>query len=112
MYGRSGSVGCVAVALGVLSLGTLAGCGGSGGDSTKSGGGGSAPDMVNLRMEQDYDSLDFQVDQRLNSFAASQPAYDRLLSINEKGNGYVPYLAKSWKVSPTEITFQVRTDAT
>src|ERR1700761_2159749 len=122
MYGRlSRSRGGMLAAV-ALSAVVVAGCGGSsknsGGNGNKATtGGGSqgsakpAPDTVNLRMEQDYDSLDFQVDQRLTSFAGSQPAYDRLISINEKGNGYVPYIAKSWQVSPTKITFTVRTDA-
>jgi peptide/nickel transport system substrate-binding protein len=99
----------------VLAVGALTGCGSSndkGGGSATTGAGGKAPDNVTFRLPQDYDSLDFQVDQRLNVFAVSQPAYDRLISINKEGNGYVPYIAKSWKVSPTEITFDVRTDAT
>jgi peptide/nickel transport system substrate-binding protein len=39
------------------------------------------------------------------------PAYDRLLAFGP-GQKLIPYLAKSWKVTRTSVTFNLRTDAT
>lgn len=98
-----------------------AGCGDSGGgsedsDAAKSGapttGSGKAPETLAIRQQQDWDTFDFMVDAgRPASFALASLAYDRLITLGPDGKKFVPYLAKSWKQTPTSVTFKVRTDA-
>ena len=38
--------------------------------------------------------------------------YDRLIDYNYKTGAIVPYLATSWTVTPSSVTFKIRTDAT
>lgn len=73
---------------------------------------GAAPVLgsVAFRITGDWNTLD-------PGFAGTQGGqiasgfYDRLLAVDSSGK-IIPYLAKSWKVSPGSVTFELRTDAT
>jgi peptide/nickel transport system substrate-binding protein len=56
-------------------------------------------------------SFDLQVDESAGNYQYVLPAYDRLVDVGP-GNKVVPYLAKSWTVTPRSVTFKLRTDAT
>src|SRR5258708_34889412 len=42
--------------------------------------------------------------------ALIEAAYDRLVAVGPTGN-LVPYLATSWTITPTSVTFKLRSDA-
>jgi peptide/nickel transport system substrate-binding protein len=66
---------------------------------------------VTVRLNSDWATLDPQ-GPTANNIAAQlvMAPYDRLLAYD--GAKIVPYLAKSWKASPSTINFTLRTDAT
>ena len=72
-----------------------------------------AQTTLNVRLSNDYPSLDPMVDAtNAYGWAAITPGYDRLVTVNANGNGFGPYLATSWVQKPKSITFHLRRDAT
>jgi peptide/nickel transport system substrate-binding protein len=59
----------------------------------------------------DWDSFDIQAIDTGTDEAYMLPAYDRLVAYGPNGK-LVPYLASSWKATPTSVTFHLRTGAT
>jgi peptide/nickel transport system substrate-binding protein len=69
----------------------------------------AASGTVVVRMPLTWTTLDVQkngLDSQLD-----YAGYDRLLAFGPGGK-LIPYLAKSWKVTPKSVTFKLRTDAT
>jgi peptide/nickel transport system substrate-binding protein len=66
---------------------------------------------VVVRINGDWDVLDGQLWLGKSSAPIVDALYDRLLAYDPAGK-IVPYLAKSWIVSPGSVTFALRTDAT
>lgn len=65
-----------------------------------------------VRMQGDWgDSIKPPTATNLNSNQIVAALYDRLVTENPDGK-IIPYLAKTWKVTPTSITFTLRRDAT
>lgn len=79
--------------------------------SSHAGGGGP----LLLATDTAVPTLDFQRDGSVSPTASSGPAYDKLISYNPYSKKFVPYLAKSWtvtpKLRPKEVVFTLRTDA-
>jgi peptide/nickel transport system substrate-binding protein len=74
--------------------------------------GARAGSTVSVRLPLDYPSLDPMVDGSNSiGWAAISPGYDKLVSVKKNGNGFGPYLARSWIQKPRSISFQLRTDA-
>jgi peptide/nickel transport system substrate-binding protein len=114
MGGAMGHLGLRVAASLVLSM-TLAGCSGST-TTTSSSASGHGP--VAIRMYTDYGCFDpAQAATDVCSNAASNfdqllanNFYATLLSVDSSGK-IIPYLAKSWKVTPTSIAFSLRSDS-
>jgi peptide/nickel transport system substrate-binding protein len=127
MTGRSTAT---AVAIALAAGAALAGCGGgssgggSGGQGGSANGGGtnqavSAPakgvsgagKTTVVGVASDWTDFDIQVHETGTTAAFLFPGYDRLLAVGPDGK-LVPYLASSWKTTPTQVTFTLRDDAT
>lgn len=90
----------------ILAVVAIAGCG-TASTTAKTVSGGT----VTIRLNDDWASLDVQSVISANSYYVSQALYDRLIAIGP-GEKALPYLAESWKDSPTSITFTIRKDVT
>lgn len=86
---------------------TVAACSSSSAGPTKSAVGGT----MTVRVNGDWDNFDIQKFASANSWFLSTALYDRLVAIGPGGK-LLPYLAKSWKTTPTSITFNLHADAT
>jgi peptide/nickel transport system substrate-binding protein len=97
-----------AIVLALAAGGVLAGCGTGSKSST-----GSSPASQNaslsVRMTADYDTLDPFRLIAVASVGLDTATYDRMVWADASGR-ILPYLAKSWTVTPTRIAMQVRTD--
>jgi peptide/nickel transport system substrate-binding protein len=92
------------VLLGVLTAGASLAAAAVGGDRAQL-------DSVVIREAQDYTSMNILTIIRPVNYAVSSPGYDRLISLDRDANGYVPYLATSWKLTPRSVVFTLRKDA-
>lgn len=97
------------VAVGALVLSVACG----NGATTSSGSGARvAGGTVTARLSGDWTTgFDPAISQSLYGGEISMAVYDRLVDIGPN-NTLVPYLAKSWKITPTSVTFTLRNDAT
>jgi peptide/nickel transport system substrate-binding protein len=82
----------------------LVAAGGSSG-STRSSSGVNATVVVSFR--SDWTNFDMQVNEGMVSTSLTGPAYDRLVA-RGPGLKIVPYVATSWKTTPTSVTFKLR----
>jgi peptide/nickel transport system substrate-binding protein len=63
-------------------------------------------------LPEDFPSLDPMVEAaNAYGFAAVTPGYDRMVAVEPNGVGFGPYIASSWKQTPTSIKFQVHQNA-
>ena len=86
----------------------VAACGGStSGNNGPSKTGGT----LNYRLNGNWDTLDPAVTASDGGGLVAGLAYDRLIDLDAKRNP-IPWLAKSWTVTPKVVTFTLRTDAT
>jgi peptide/nickel transport system substrate-binding protein len=77
-----------------------------------SGGQQKVLDTISLRLQQDWPTFDPMVDANRNqSWSVVAPAYDHLISWDVTGRKFVPYLASSFKQTPTSIQFTIRKGA-
>ena len=97
----------VATSLAVL---LLVACGTSG-TSSSSGPKAISGGSINVRLTGDWPDFDPQGILSLNGNGVVSAVYDRLITLDKNGQA-VPYLAKSWKASASQIVFTLRTDAT
>jgi peptide/nickel transport system substrate-binding protein len=95
----------------VLATTLLAACGGPSSASTTS----SRPPAggtVTQRLAGDFDQFDFvHGTTGTPAYQVVSSLYDRMVAVDAKGN-LIPYLARSWKTTPTSVAFTLRTDAT
>lgn len=76
--------------------------------SPKSGGGPSG--TIHIHLPGNWDQLNPHKMTSTTSWFPVSAMYDRLVFLTADGK-YVPYLAKSWQVTPDTLTFTLRTDA-
>jgi peptide/nickel transport system substrate-binding protein len=98
-----GTARLLTVLLGVTLL--LGAC--SGGSGTNSP---SSRSKAVLTDPSPYDTLDVHASTTIAARQIGDGLYDRLAAVGP-GGSIIPYLAKSWVVTPGSITFTVRTDA-
>lgn len=79
----------------------------SSGTSSKAGPGGT----VRVRLSADWNSLNPYSVANISTGVISTGIYDRLVS-TDAGNHVVPYLATSWKVTPSVLQFHIRSGVT
>jgi peptide/nickel transport system substrate-binding protein len=90
----------------------LAACGPSSGPSTSPTSATLDGQTITQRLPGDWVKLDFTGPAINNQGAQITMAlHDRLVALDARGK-VIPYLAKSWEVGPSSITFRLRTDAT
>ena len=72
----------------------------------------AAGGTANVRVRGPVGTLELTTTQlNVTAIAVAQALYDTLVGLDADTAQPIPYLAKSWTMSPTEITFKLRTDA-
>src|ERR1700684_3768309 len=104
-----------AVAIAVVGI-ALAGCGSSGGSSSSSGSGGNSGNFasgatLNVGIDSDWQNFNVQTVDDAITQDILQNAYATLLAQTPSGK-LIPYIASSWKATPTSITFSLKKGVT
>jgi len=87
--------------------------GGACGSGSTSGSGSSAPhSTVSVRLDGDWITLNPYATSTINTVVVMSGIYDRLVALSPDQKSVVPYLAKSFKVTPSSLTFEIRKGVT
>jgi peptide/nickel transport system substrate-binding protein len=87
----------------------LAACGGGAGTRTTST---ATHGPVSVRLDGDWITLNPYATSTINTVVIMSGIYDRLVALSPDQKSVVPYLAKSFKVTPTPLTFDIRKGVT